>query len=117
MSNVPFYQRRASAVALVLLSGLAILCLSIAFQALAWLLPNLFRSVGADLPEPTLLFVDVFGVRSEGYLLQVIWWLWWPMIGALAGGEGPLFVLPTYTAMLALREELVQRGVVEGSFA
>ncbi len=34
-----------------------------------------------------------------------------------AGGEAPLFALPTYTAMLALREELVRRGVAEESFA
>ncbi len=31
-------------------------------------------------------------------------------------GQGRLFVLPTYTAMLALREELVARGAVESSF-
>ena len=29
---------------------------------------------------------------------------------ALRGGEGPLYVLPTYTALLALRELLTQRG-------
>jgi UDP-N-acetylmuramyl tripeptide synthase len=36
---------------------------------------------------------------------------------ALAGGEGRLFALPTYTAMLALRDELVTRGAARGSFA
>ncbi|PTL54957.1 Mur ligase family protein [Paraconexibacter algicola] len=35
---------------------------------------------------------------------------------ALDGGEGRLFALPTYTAMLALREELVRRGVAGSSF-
>jgi UDP-N-acetylmuramyl tripeptide synthase len=35
---------------------------------------------------------------------------------ALAGGEGRLFALPTYTAMLALREELTRRGVTGSSF-
>jgi UDP-N-acetylmuramyl tripeptide synthase len=35
---------------------------------------------------------------------------------ALAGGEGRLFALPTYTAMLALRELLVARGVAGSSF-
>ena len=35
---------------------------------------------------------------------------------ALADGEGRLVALPTYTAMLALRELLVQRGAAEGSF-
>ena len=36
---------------------------------------------------------------------------------ALAAGEGRLVALPTYTAMLALRELLVARGAAEGSFA
>jgi UDP-N-acetylmuramyl tripeptide synthase len=35
---------------------------------------------------------------------------------ALRAGEGRLFALPTYTAMLALREALVTRGAAEGSF-
>jgi len=35
---------------------------------------------------------------------------------ALRGGDGRLFALPTYTAMLALREELVRRGVAGSSF-
>jgi lipid II isoglutaminyl synthase (glutamine-hydrolysing) len=35
---------------------------------------------------------------------------------AVGGGDGPLYALPTYTAMLALREELVQRGSATGSF-
>jgi UDP-N-acetylmuramyl tripeptide synthase len=35
---------------------------------------------------------------------------------ALAGGDGRLVALPTYTAMLALRELLVARGAAEGSF-
>jgi UDP-N-acetylmuramyl tripeptide synthase len=36
---------------------------------------------------------------------------------ALRAGDGPLFALPTYTAMLALRDLLVTRGAVRGSFA
>jgi UDP-N-acetylmuramyl tripeptide synthase len=36
---------------------------------------------------------------------------------ALAGGTGRLIALPTYTAMLALRELLVARGTAKGSFA
>lgn len=36
---------------------------------------------------------------------------------ALAGGSGRLFALPTYTAMLALREELTRRGVTGSSFS
>jgi UDP-N-acetylmuramyl tripeptide synthase len=35
---------------------------------------------------------------------------------ALGDGEGRLVALPTYTAMLALRELLVARGAAEGSF-
>ncbi len=35
---------------------------------------------------------------------------------ALAAGDGRLFALPTYTAMLELRAELVRRGVAQGSF-
>ena len=36
---------------------------------------------------------------------------------ALASGDGRLFALPTYTAMLELRELLVARGAARGSFA
>jgi lipid II isoglutaminyl synthase (glutamine-hydrolysing) len=36
---------------------------------------------------------------------------------AIGDGDGPLYALPTYTAMLALREELVGRGAAKGSFA
>jgi UDP-N-acetylmuramyl tripeptide synthase len=35
---------------------------------------------------------------------------------ALGGGDGRLFALPTYTAMLALRDLLVTRGAARGSF-
>jgi lipid II isoglutaminyl synthase (glutamine-hydrolysing) len=36
---------------------------------------------------------------------------------ALSDGDGALYALPTYTAMLALREALVERGAATGSFA
>jgi UDP-N-acetylmuramyl tripeptide synthase len=36
---------------------------------------------------------------------------------ALAGGEGPLYALPTYTAMLALRDVLSARGAARSSWA
>jgi lipid II isoglutaminyl synthase (glutamine-hydrolysing) len=36
--------------------------------------------------------------------------------GATAGAPGRVFALPTYTAMLALREVLVARGAAQGSF-
>jgi hypothetical protein len=35
---------------------------------------------------------------------------------AIADGDGPLYALPTYTAMLALRDELVRRGAAKESF-
>jgi hypothetical protein len=35
---------------------------------------------------------------------------------ALSAGDGPLFALPTYTAMLALRDLLVAGGAVHASF-
>jgi UDP-N-acetylmuramyl tripeptide synthase len=35
---------------------------------------------------------------------------------AIGDGDGPLYALPTYTAMLALREELVERGAAKESF-
>ena len=36
---------------------------------------------------------------------------------AVEAGSGPLYALPTYTAMLELREQLVQRRAAAGSFA
>ena len=36
---------------------------------------------------------------------------------AVAGAEERLYALPTYTAMLELRELLAGRGVASGSFA
>jgi UDP-N-acetylmuramyl tripeptide synthase len=36
---------------------------------------------------------------------------------ALSDGDGAVYALPTYTAMLALREALVERGAATGSFA
>jgi UDP-N-acetylmuramyl tripeptide synthase len=35
---------------------------------------------------------------------------------ATAGGSGPLYAIPTYTAMLELREELVRRGAAASSW-
>jgi hypothetical protein len=36
---------------------------------------------------------------------------------ARADGSGPLYALPTYTAMLALRDVLARRGVARSSWA
>ena len=54
------------------------------------------------------------GVPSERLVVE-------PALGAaldraLADGGGALYALPTYTAMLALREALVERGAARGSF-
>jgi UDP-N-acetylmuramyl tripeptide synthase len=35
---------------------------------------------------------------------------------AVSGGEGPLYAIPTYTAMLELRAQLVERGVATSSW-
>jgi hypothetical protein len=35
---------------------------------------------------------------------------------AVAGGEGPVYAIPTYTAMLDLRAELVRRGAASSSW-
>jgi hypothetical protein len=35
---------------------------------------------------------------------------------AVGGGDGRLFAIPTYTAMLELRERLVDRGAAESSW-
>ncbi|HWC25003.1 MAG TPA: MurT ligase domain-containing protein [Solirubrobacteraceae bacterium] len=55
------------------------------------------------------------GVAPER--LQVVPALERGLDAALADGAGRLVALPTYTAMLALRELLVARGAAQGSFA
>ncbi|HUR86589.1 MAG TPA: MurT ligase domain-containing protein [Solirubrobacteraceae bacterium] len=55
------------------------------------------------------------GVEAER--LHVVPGLERALDDALGSGEGRLVALPTYTAMLALRELLVARGAAEGSFA
>ena len=87
MVNVPFYQDRGSAVALVVLSGATIFCLSFAIQVFAWeLRPLLHARFGWDdneLPLLTKAFLQLFGHRPESYLTFVVWWFWWPMVGSL----------------------------------
>jgi lipid II isoglutaminyl synthase (glutamine-hydrolysing) len=45
--------------------------------------------------------------------LQVVEGLEPALDAALAAGDGPLYALPTYTALLELRELLARRGDVE----
>ena len=82
-----FHESRLSAVVLVVLSGMAIFCLSLALQVLAWeLRPLLNARFGWDersLPMWTAVFVDMFGYRPDSYLTYVVWWFWWPMVGSL----------------------------------
>lgn len=86
-SDLSFHQRRSAAVLLVVLSGIAIFCLSLALQVLAWeLRPLLNARFGWDersLPMWTAMFVDLFGYRPDSYLALVTWWFWWPMVGSL----------------------------------
>jgi lipid II isoglutaminyl synthase (glutamine-hydrolysing) len=46
--------------------------------------------------------------------LQVVPGLADGLDAALAGGDGPLYALPTYTALLELKDLLARRGQVEG---
>lgn len=86
-ADVPFYQRRGTAVWLVGLSGAIIVCLSLVLQVLAWeLRPFLFARFGwsdPELPQLTAAFLGLFGYRPDGYLTLVTWWFWWPMVAAL----------------------------------
>ena len=86
-SDLGFHQRRSAAVLLVFLSGIAIFCLSLALQVLAWELRLVLHArFGWDersLPLWTAIFVDRFGYRPDSYLTLVTWWFWWPMVGSL----------------------------------
>lgn len=85
--GTPLFQRRGAAALLVLLSGVALFCLSLLLQVFAWeLRPLLHARFGwteAELPHVTAKFVDLFGYRPHSYLAFVVWWFWWPMVGAL----------------------------------
>ncbi len=82
------HERRGTAVALVLMSGIMILCLSLVLQVLAWeirpLLQARFGWDERDFPTLTRGFVECFGYRPDGNLGAVVLWLYWPMVCVLA---------------------------------
>jgi UDP-N-acetylmuramyl tripeptide synthase len=82
------------------------------FEGLA---PRLRRAVcsGSRAPEMALR-LKYAGVPEDR--LEVVEALGPALDRALDGAPGRVFALPTYTAMLALREELVRRGVAGSSF-
>ena len=83
------------------------------FELLA---PHVRRAVCAGTRAPELaLRLKYAGVPEDRLTVE-------PELGraidaAVGGGEGRLFAIPTYTAMLELREELVGRGVAASSWA
>jgi lipid II isoglutaminyl synthase (glutamine-hydrolysing) len=83
------------------------------FELLA---PHVRRAVCAGTRAPELaLRLKYAGVPEQRLTVE-------PELGraidaAVGGGEGRLFAIPTYTAMLELREELVERGVAGSSWA
>lgn len=60
------------------------LFLAAVFQVAVWELPSYYRARVGDLPAPTDTFFEMFGHRPDGYLIAVVFWLWWPMVVALA---------------------------------
>jgi UDP-N-acetylmuramyl tripeptide synthase len=82
------------------------------FEALA---PRLARVTCAGTRAAELaLRLKYAGVPAERIVLEAD--LPRALDGALAAADGPLYALPTYTAMLALRELLVARGVTSSSW-
>jgi UDP-N-acetylmuramyl tripeptide synthase len=83
------------------------------FEVLA---PRLARVVCSGTRAPELaLRLKYAGVPVER--LEVVDELDRALDRAVAGGDGPLYALPTYTAMLALRELLVRRGIAGSSWS
>jgi UDP-N-acetylmuramyl tripeptide synthase len=82
------------------------------FEVLA---PRLRRAVCAGTRAPELAVrLKYAGVPEDRLHVE-------PDLGraldaAVAGGSGPLYAIPTYTAMLELREQLVRRGAAASSW-
>jgi lipid II isoglutaminyl synthase (glutamine-hydrolysing) len=82
------------------------------FELLA---PHVRRAVCAGTRAPELaLRLKYAGVPEDRLTVEPS--LSRALDAAVGGGEGRLFAIPTYTAMLELREELVQRGVAGSSW-
>jgi UDP-N-acetylmuramyl tripeptide synthase len=83
------------------------------FELLA---PRLRRVVCSGTRAPELaLRLKYAGVPEEN--LEVVEDLGAALDRAVSGGDGRLFAVPTYTAMLELRELLVERGIARSSWA
>ena len=82
------------------------------FEVLA---PNLRRFVCAGTRAPELAVrLKYAGVPADRLVVEPD--LPRALDAAVSGGQGPLYAIPTYTAMLELREELVRRGVASSSW-
>ena len=82
------------------------------FELLA---PHVRRAVCAGTRAPELaLRLKYAGVPEESLIVEPD--LDRALDAAVGGGDGRLFAIPTYTAMLELRERLVERGVAGSSW-
>ena len=82
------------------------------FEVLA---PNLRRFVCSGTRAPELAVrLKYAGVPADRLVVEPD--LPRALDAAVTGGDGPLYAIPTYTAMLELREELVRRGVASSSW-
>jgi hypothetical protein len=80
------------------------------------LAPRLRRVVCSGTRAPELaLRLKYAGVPEDR--MEVIEDLGAALSRAVDGGDGRLFAIPTYTAMLELRELLVDRGIARSSWA
>ena len=75
---------RPHAVFVVGASAAVLVFLSAILQVAVWDLRPYYRLNVAGLPAPTEIFLEMFGHRPDGYLIAVVFWLWWPMVVALA---------------------------------
>lgn len=74
---------RTHAIFLVGASAGVLLFLSAVLPVAVWNLPSYYRSRG-ELSALTKTFFEMFGHRPDAYLIAVVFWLWWPMVVALA---------------------------------
>jgi UDP-N-acetylmuramyl tripeptide synthase len=82
------------------------------FEVLA---PHLRRVVCAGTRAPELAVrLKYAGVPPDRLVVEA--GLPQALDAAVGAGDGPLYAIPTYTAMLELREELVRRGVASSSW-
>ena len=76
-----------------------------------------WRGLAADRPDPAAPVLGLgagtgrVALRPAGVRVTLR-----ALDTAVSGGTGPLYAIPTYTAMLELRAELVRRGVASSSW-